>query len=63
MGLFSRKKTPINLVIGINQVDNLGDWNDRINLPTESTSHEIEIRAKDIIKNFQQVNFLLNEIK
>lgn len=57
MGLFSRKKTPINLVIGINQVDNLGDWNDRINLPTESTTHEIETRAKDIIKKLSTGEF------
>lgn len=57
MRLFSRKKTPINLVIGINQVDNLGDWNDRINLPTESTSHEIETRAKDIIKKLSTGEF------
>lgn len=57
MGLFQRKKTPINLVIGINQVDNLGDWNDRINLPTAATAKEIESRAKDIVKKLSTGEF------
>lgn len=48
--LVGRKKTDINLVIGINQVDNLGEWNERINLPTPETSKEIENRTTDIIK-------------
>lgn len=46
--LFGQKKVDINLVIGINQVDNLGPWNEKINLPTPETKKEIESRAKDI---------------
>lgn len=46
--LFGNKKVDINLVVGINQVDNLGPWNENINLPTPETQKEIESRAKDI---------------
>lgn len=38
------------LVIGINQVDNLGPWDDAINQPTDKTEKIIQQRAKDIIK-------------
>lgn len=31
--IFGNKKVDINLVVGINQVDNLGPWNEKINLP------------------------------
>lgn len=60
MGLFSslKKKTPElgpktmipKLVIGINQVDNLGPWDDVINQPTKPTEKVIEQRAADVIK-------------
>lgn len=63
MGLFSEltKKVGSNfqigpqtmipkLVIGINQVDNLGPWDDAINQPTDETEKIIKIRAKDIIQ-------------
>lgn len=56
-----RKKTDINLVIGINQVDNLGPWNGKINLPTESTKKEIESRAKDIIKKLSSGEFAVSK--
>lgn len=63
MGLFSEltKKVGSNfqigpqtmipkLVIGINQVDNLGEWDDAINQPTDKTEKIIKLRAKDIIR-------------
>ena len=40
--IFGNKKVDINLVVGINQVDNLGPWNEKINLPTPETQKEIE---------------------
>lgn len=56
-----RKKTEINLVVGINQVDNLGLWNGKINLPTESTKKEIESRTKDIIKKLSSGEFAISK--
>ena len=56
-----RKKTEINLVVGINQVDNLGPWNGKINLPTESTKKEIESRTKDIIKKLSSGEFAISK--
>lgn len=60
MGLFSslKKKAPElgpktmipKLVIGINQVDNLGPWDDAINQPTDATEKIILTRANDVIK-------------
>jgi predicted GTPase len=61
MSLFSIKKEPIHLVIGINQVDNLGDWNEKINLPTEETRKEIEKRTKDIIRKLSSGNYAVSE--
>lgn len=58
---FSKKRTEINLVIGINQVDNLGPWNGKINLPTESTKTEIESRAKDIVKKMSSGEFAVSK--
>ena len=50
MPLFNLKKTKIpRVVIGINQVDNLGEWDNRLNLPTEETEKAIEKRASAII--------------
>jgi hypothetical protein len=48
--LVGKKKVDINLVVGINQVDNLGDWNGKINQPTSETKTEIQSRSKDIVK-------------
>lgn len=51
MGLFNFKKTKIpRVVIGINQVDNLGPWDDRLNLPAESTERSIKKRTDAIIE-------------
>lgn len=61
MGLFSNLKSKVpeilgtktiipKLVIGINQVDNLGPWDNAINLPTDKTEKNIETRVKDIIR-------------
>jgi len=61
MSLFSRKKEPIHLIIGINQVDNLGDWNEKINLPTEEARKNIEKRAKDIIKKLSSGDYSVSE--
>lgn len=59
-GLFSNLKTGgfsigaktmiPKLVVCINQVDNLGPWDDDINCPTDETMKIIETRAKDIVK-------------
>jgi predicted GTPase len=51
MGVFdflSRKTIPI--VIGINQVDNMGEWDPMIGLPKPETEKNIQERVKDIIK-------------
>lgn len=58
---FGRKKTEINLVIGINQVDNLGPWNGKINLPTESTKKGIVSRTQDIIKKLSSGEFAVSK--
>ena len=51
MGLFNFKKTKIpRVVIGINQVDNLGPWDERLNLPSHSTERSIEKRTDAIIE-------------
>ena len=51
MGFFdflSKKTIPI--VIGINQVDNMGEWDPVIGLPKPETEKNIQERVKDIIK-------------
>lgn len=55
------KKTDINLVVAINQVDNLGKWNDKINCPTPEAEKEIEARAKDIIKKLSSGEFAIDK--
>lgn len=57
MGIFDallkkeEKKNGIpKLVIGINQVDNLGEWDNDINQPTPETEEKIKARANDIIE-------------
>lgn len=59
MGIFSNLKSNITiggktmipkLVICINQVDNLGEWDDDINCPTDETEKRIRQRAKDIVE-------------
>jgi len=51
MGLFNFRKTKIpRVVIGINQVDNLGRWDERLNLPSEETEKLITKRTNAIIK-------------
>ena len=44
------------LVIGINQVDNLGDWDNDINQPTPETETKIKERANDIIEKLTSGN-------
>lgn len=46
----SKSKGIPKLVIGINQVDNLGDWDNDINQPTPETETKIIARANDIIE-------------
>lgn len=49
--MFNFKKTKIpRVVIGINQVDNLGPWDSRLNLPTESTEKAIARRTNAIVE-------------
>lgn len=59
MGIFSNLKSNITiggktmipkLVICINQVDNLGEWDDDINCPTDETEKRIRQRANDIVE-------------
>lgn len=44
------------LVIGINQVDNLGEWDKDINQPTRETEEKIKARAEDIIEKLTSGN-------
>ena len=47
--MFNLKKTKIpRVVIGISQVDNLGPWDGRLNLPTEATEKAIARRTAAI---------------
>lgn len=48
LDFLSRKKIPI--VIGINQVDNMGEWDPIIGLPKPETEKAIQERVKDIVK-------------
>ena len=51
MGLFNYRKTKIpRVVIGINQVDNLGAWDEKLNLPSEETEKRIAKRTDAIVK-------------
>lgn len=51
MGFFEfLKKKKIPIVIGINQVDNMGEWDPIIGLPKPETEKRIQERVKDIIK-------------
>jgi predicted GTPase len=49
-------KTPLRLVVGLNQVDKMipNGWNERLNSPTEEAEKEIERRCKDIIKRLSR---------
>lgn len=44
------------LVIGINQVDNLGEWDNDINQPTRETEEKIKARVEDIIEKLTSGN-------
>lgn len=44
------------LVIGINQVDNLGEWDKDINQPTPDTEEKIKARVEDIIQKLTSGN-------
>lgn len=44
------------LVIGINQVDNLGEWDNDINQPTEQTEKLIKERVNDIVSKLTSGN-------
>lgn len=44
------------LVIGINQVDNLGDWDKEINQPTPETEEKIKDRVADIVEKLTSGN-------
>ena len=55
MPLFNIKKTKIpRVVIGINQVDNLGEWDNRLNLPTDTTEESIVKRTSAIIETLSK---------
>lgn len=56
-GLIKRPQRKTNipkLVIGINAVDNLGPWNDKMNLPTPETLAIINERVEDIAKKLSE---------
>ncbi len=48
LDFLSKKKIPI--VIGINQVDNMGEWDPVIGLPKPETEKRIQERVRDIVK-------------
>lgn len=60
MELFKRK-TKIPLVIGVNQVDNMGGWNNKINLPMKDAQKAIELRVNDIIKKLSSGSSLIKK--
>lgn len=49
-------KSPLRLVIGLNQVDKMipNGWNQRLNAPTDEAKKEIERRCQDIIKRLSE---------
>ena len=49
-------KSPLRLVIGLNQVDKMipNGWNQRLNAPTDEVEKEIERRCQDIIKQLSE---------
>ena len=58
-GIFSKKKYPY-LVIGLNQVDNMGPWNPKIGLPMEETEKEIQSRIKEMVKQLSKGTTLIS---
>lgn len=48
------RKRKIPVVIALNQVDTMGPWNKKINLPTEETEKEIVRRIKSIISELSK---------
>lgn len=52
-----KEKTPIRLVIGLNQVDKMipGGWNEKLNCPTKEAEKQLEKRAKDIISKLSKI--------
>lgn len=63
MGIFDTLRKPTKktngipkLVIGINQVDNLGEWDKDINQPTVETEAKIKARVEDIIEKLTSGN-------
>lgn len=61
MALFQRKKEKLHLVVCINQVDNLGEWNDKTNLPTKETQENIQSRTDDIIEKLSSGVFSVSK--
>lgn len=57
--ILSKKKHP-HLVIGLNQVDNMGPWNPKIGLPMKDTEKEIQIRIKEIVKQLSKGTTLIS---
>ena len=49
---FGKSKTPIRLVVGLNQVDKMvpNGWDDRLNMPADGVEKEIARRSNDLIK-------------
>lgn len=49
-------KTPLRLVIGLNQVDKMipDGWDERLNMPTERSGKEIQRRSSDIIQRLSR---------
>lgn len=47
-----KNKTPLRLVVAINQVDKIipNSWNERLNTPNDKATKEIERKARDLIK-------------
>lgn len=54
------EKTPLQLVVGLNQVDKMviNGWDERLNLPTKEAEQQIERRSKDIADKLSQYSKL-----
>ena len=54
------EKTPLQFVVGLNQVDKMvfNGWDERLNLPTKEAEQQIERRSKDIVDKLSKYSRL-----
>ena len=60
---FGKSKTPIRLVVGLNQVDKMipGGWDERMNMPSDASEREIKRRSTDLINRLTRYASISNE--